>query len=137
MTRINVLNVEDLTNDHLLAEYKEITRPFNKAYKRLLSGKLDFTRYDSYRLNTGHETFFFDKLQWLYHRYHQLRDELLRRGYNINQESFNKISRTFIDRLSESKLWGWYEPTSEDKYLNMARLVNRTNLESVLEELSK
>ena len=135
MTRINVIPVECLTDKHLLAEYKEITRPFNKAYKRLMNNKLDFDRFDSYRLNAGHETFFFDKLHWLYFRYHLLRDELLRRSFNINLAKFDKIACKLFNNLSNSCLWNWYTPTPDDIYLNMARLAKRSNLEKVKKEL--
>ena len=67
MTRINIVPVATLTNSHLLAEYKEITRPFNKVLARIekhgLNNALKGVNIpDRYVLGTGHESFFFDKL---------------------------------------------------------------------------
>ena len=38
MTRINVVDVKTLHFKHLLAEYKEITRPFKKVRNRQKKG---------------------------------------------------------------------------------------------------
>lgn len=138
MTRINVVPVECLTDKHCLAEYKEITRPFNKVIKRINNGTTDdVTISAKYLLGTGHETFFFDKLYWLYFRYHELRDELIKRGININVKKFDTIACKFYNTLSDHKWWNFYNPTPEDMYLNMARLAKRSNLDNVLNELGE
>ena len=89
MIRINVVPVETLTDKHLLAEYKEITRPFNKVIKRIENGTInDVVIPPKYCLGKSHETFFFDKLGWLYQRYNDLHTELDSRGVNLNIDSF-------------------------------------------------
>ena len=135
MTRINVVPVQTLKNDHLLAEYKEITRPFNKVIKRLEKGKTDINIPKSYRLGSGHETFFFDKLKWLYNRYHALRIELIRRGFKIDLEKYDEIRCSFYRQLSSTQFWNDWQPTPEDMYLNMARLCVRSNMDNVLDEI--
>lgn len=141
MTIINCVPVETLTDEHLLAEYKEITRPFNKMVRRIdLHGEdhaiSNIIIPDRYVLGSGHEAFFFDKLEWLFKRYFIVYDELLDRGFNLDSPKFFSITRDIKTRLSHTKYWCDWNPTPEDMYLNMARLVKRTKLVSVKEELS-
>ena len=136
MTRINVVPVETLTDKHLLAEYKEITRPFNKVIKRLENGTYHSVVIPTkYCLGKGHETFFFDKLGWLYGRYISLYRELISRNVNVNHEKQEEIRSVFYGTLHATKAWGQYTPTPEDMYLNMARLAKRSNIDEVLNEL--
>ena len=55
MTRINVVPVEVLSDKHLIAEYKEITRPFKKVVNAVEKGKTinDFNIQDKYVLGKG------------------------------------------------------------------------------------
>lgn len=136
MTRINCVPVECLTNTHLLAEYKEITRPFNKVIKRIEAGTMgDVVIPEKYCLGKGHETFFFNKLNWLWWRYYELFSELMRRGVNVDGAKFNELHELFIVELGNGDSWGNWHPTPEDMYLNMARLAKRSKLDNVLEEL--
>lgn len=142
MTRINVVPVECLSDQHLLAEYKEITRPFNKVLKRIEkygyeNALSDCIIPEKYTLNTGHETFFFNKLKWLYGRYTLIGNELYFRKVNVAWDKFDTISKEFWKKLNQTKYWKTWEPTPEDMYLNMARLVKRSKSEKVVEELEK
>ncbi len=137
MTRINVVPVETLTDKHLMAEYREMTRPFNKVIARIEKGTTGSIKIPPrYCLNTGHETFFFDKLKWLWIRYGQVCDELIGRRFNINLRRFCDISNHFRMVLEHTEFWNDYQPTPEDMYLNMARMTKRSNLDNVLEELA-
>lgn len=136
MTRINVVPVETLTNKHLMVEYNEITRPFNKAKKRLLNRTFHKVKIPTkYCLGAGHETFFFDKLKYIAVRYVQLHYELNRRGYNLDHALFNSVCED-MNEFSTSRAWNDYVPTPEDMYLNMARLCKRSRLDNVLDELA-
>lgn len=64
MTRINCIPVEELSNEHLRAEYREMPR-IAKAAKRLPNPPL------SYRMGNGHMKFFYDKGEWLRKRYEE------------------------------------------------------------------
>lgn len=55
MTRINCVPVEELTDKHLLAEYRELPRIFNLA-------RAVEDAPTEYVLGTGHMKFFYDKL---------------------------------------------------------------------------
>lgn len=137
MTRINVVPVDMLSDKHLLAEYKEITRPFNKVHKRLLNNSLKLVEIPSeYCLGKGHETFFFDKLEWLYYRYIELAGELLNRKFSLNLDKYSDIRSFILDTFYNTDLWNDYTPTPEAYYLNMARLAKRSNMVKVIEELT-
>jgi len=80
MTRINVIPVEELTNKHLLAEYRELPR-ISRAARHPKQGE-QFP--NSYVLGAGHVKFFYDKGTWLAKRFNQLVNEMHIRGYNTN-----------------------------------------------------
>lgn len=82
MTRINVVPVEELCDQHLLAEFRELTRIPNCV----ASGKLKYhydDRSDRYILGSGHVKFFTNKLGWLKDRYDHLYVECRKRGFNV------------------------------------------------------
>ncbi len=82
MTRINVIPVTELCDQHLLAEFRELTRIPNCV----LSGKLKYDYPDrplSYTLGAGHVKFFTNKLGWLLRRYNDLFVECRERGFNV------------------------------------------------------
>ena len=71
MTRINIIPVSELTDQHLIAEYREITM-IPAALTRTLNSKSGFIKKkipDRFTLNTGHVYFFYDKGLYLYNRY--------------------------------------------------------------------
>ena len=83
MTRINIIPVEELHDQHLIAEYREITM-VPAALNRTLKSKkgLDKTKISrNYTLNKGHVYFFYDKGEYLDKRYNQITQEMKRRGF--------------------------------------------------------
>ncbi len=139
MTRINVVPVETLTDKHLMAEFREITRSFGKVRKRLESGVGLPNIPDKYLLGTGHESFFFNKLSWLHLRYTRLTHECIRRGFNLNIDNVASICDSMRDLIKSSEYEGLddvcWKPTPEEMYLNMARLCKRSNLDNVKAEM--
>lgn len=127
MTRINLIDPKILTNKHLMGEYHEITRPFNKMINRIEKGNLKFSPPEQYVLGSGHETFFFNKLLFLYKRHKKIKKELIKRNYNININNYKKIRKEFKKKLSKTPYWNDYKPTPEECYLNMERLIERNN----------
>lgn len=103
MTRINVVAVQDLSDKHLLAEYKELPRIFTAVLKHQANNKkpLDFNIPAKYKLGTGHVTFFYDKCLWLRKRYAQIYAELSVRGFNLNSDLINSICKDFDHINSE------------------------------------
>lgn len=80
MTRINLVPVQELADQHLMAEYREIPRMAAFAAKTKKT-KNDIPMY--YRLGTGHMIFFLDKAKFLEDRHKLVKSELLRRGFNL------------------------------------------------------
>lgn len=72
MTRINCIPVERLTDQHLFAEFREITRVSTLA-KPLRT-------YGQYTMGTGHIKFFYNKGEYLANRLVELQNEMDKRG---------------------------------------------------------
>ena len=71
MTRINIVPVQELFDQHLMAEYREITM-VPAALNRTLNSKrgLDKKKIPKkYTLNKGHVYFFYNKGLYLHKRY--------------------------------------------------------------------
>lgn len=122
MTRINVIDVKDLADQHLMAEYRELPM-VHGSLKRTLNSKrgFDVRRIPAkYTLNTGHVTFFYNKAQYLYNRYNELVDELRNRGYEISPEDRVVDWNVFPDYC-----WKDYQPTVESQFINAERIVQR------------
>ena len=115
MTRINVVPIEELTDQHLFAEYREITRLFPLSLKANERGfKQDVYEYV---LGTGHVKFFYDKLGFIEIRYFKLKEELLLRGYNITLKDDIVHYRKLIPDMYND-----YVPTVEAIKLSRARI---------------
>lgn len=128
MTRINVVHVEELTNKHLFAEYRELPRAMRRAvlagYKNKPVSSINIA--PAYKLGTGHELFFVDKCEWLYNRWLLLRNELIKRGYNLGDE-FQMIvkSRAKHIRRHAKRFYNEYLPVGDAHMINRARIAER------------
>ena len=135
MTRINLVEPHQLTDKHLMAEYRELPRIFTAVLKLQAQGKTpaDVVIPDHYVLGTGHMKFFYNKISWLIDRYSNLFQELTARGFELDRNLFTKVSESSID-INGSWTF-WYTPRPEDIYLNMVRLCKRSNIPSVIGEI--
>ena len=116
MTRINVVSVTELCDQHLLAEHRELTRIPNDIVKR--EGKVPLSTAKAYLLGAGHVTFFRNKLKFLKNRYDALHQECLDRGFNVVYK--------WPEQASEYvELWQDYAVTEEDILLNQKRIQER------------
>ena len=80
MTRINLVPVEELSDQHLLAEHREIKRIPNM----ILKGKYNLDNIPKkFTLGKGHVKFFYNKLSWLHDRYYELHLECLYRHFKV------------------------------------------------------
>ena len=88
MTRINLVPVKELMDQHLIAEYREITMVPAALQKTIKSKQgLQLTNIPkSFTLNKGHVTFFYNKGEYLFNRYSQLVKEMKNRGFQPNKE---------------------------------------------------
>jgi len=125
MTRINTIDPKHLTDQHLMAEYRELPM-VNAALNRSLSSKrgVDHTSIPkAYTLNTGHVRFFYNKGSWLHDRYNLLISHLRDRGYDINPES--RVVKW--DHFRYNGLYNQWKPDAAAHSINLERLVERLN----------
>lgn len=134
MTRINLVPVEELADQHLFAEFREIKMVPRSLNRSVLSsmkksnGKNFLIQLrdkipKTYTLNKGHVTFFYDKGKFLEKRFQLLREELIKRGYGIN---LNAV----MDELGIYKELGdmWtcdYFPTPQEIEISRERIQQR------------
>lgn len=140
MTRINIVPVEMLTNEHLRGEYKEITRVFTLSRKHFeRTGELrPKDAPASYVLGEGHVKFFYDKLNWVLQRYMKLHAVMKQRGFNPDRALYQEVSFSaaeFAGFHHDRSTWPEFSP--EEYYLSMARIAGRSQLPAVLSELGK
>lgn len=124
MTRVNVVPVTELSRQHLVAEYRELPRLFNlvrAAYWRGATGQMYRDAYPHYRMGVGHVLFFYGRLGFVVERCIQLKDEMLRRGYNPVHKA-DAIDVTGID----NDWFGYWTPTAEALEFNRARIRERS-----------
>lgn len=84
ITRINIIPPSELTDQHLIAEYREITM-VPGSLKRTLSSKngvVESKISKMYTLNKGHVYHFYNKGLYLAKRYIKLIEEMKHRGFN-------------------------------------------------------
>ena len=118
MTRINIIPVSELTDQHLIAEYREITM-VPAALTRTLNSKSGFIKKkipDRFTLNTGHVYFFYDKGLYLYNRYDNIVEEMILRGFNLD------VKRLFPKGIFPSELFNDWTPNIEDQELVRDRI---------------
>ena len=83
MTRINLVNPKELTDQHLVAEYREIFMVGSSLQRSMKSKSWNKTINNipkEFTLNKGHVTFFYNKGKYLDKRYTKLVNEMKRRG---------------------------------------------------------
>lgn len=122
MTRINLVDPKELCDQHLLAEWRELTRIPNSIVSNKLNTSFIPSRYTVRTASNpsggvGHVKFFINKLKFLHKRYNSLLVELHLRGFSC--ENF------WPQVTFPSELWGDYLPTIEAINLNRERIKER------------
>lgn len=119
MTRINCIPVEELSNKHLVSEYRELPRVFGliKGYQKRKRKSMIPSKYV---LGTGHVTFFYDKALYLLNRQKQLVSEMQRRGYKPQFTNCDDL----LNGIEPKYINDW-QPTKEAIALNKARIRER------------
>ena len=121
MTRINIIPPSELTDQHLIAEYREITM-VPAALSRTLKSKAGFNPNrinEKYTLNTGHVYFFYDKGLYLNKRYNELIEEMKLRGFNPDPD------KKFPKEIFPSELYNDWMPTLEDQKIIRKRIAEK------------
>jgi len=111
MTRINLVDPSELTDQHLIAEYREIFMVGGSLRRTLVSksGYIEDRVPKRYTLNTGHVYFFYNKGAYLHKRYHELIDEMKKRGF---QPDKSRVFPTSV--FKDNGLYNDWMPSVED-----------------------
>ena len=120
MTRINLIDPRELTDQHLRAEYRELPRAFPLATAALLRHRGDPRRVPGpvrYTMGTGHVAFFYTRTDYLSARQLAIIIEMQRRGYSPTHT-------TAPPPVAGYPLSGW-QPDAADIAVSLARLRER------------
>ena len=119
MTRINVVDPDELTDQHLIAEYRE-SRLLCANLQRTLNSKHGFQEKKvpkEFTLNSGHCYFFYNKGKYIHERYESLRKEMQKRNFSADLD--------FPVEKWPSHLYNDWIPTERDKNIVRERIALR------------
>ncbi len=125
MTRINLVEPSELTDQHLVAEYREIFMVGSSLQRSLKSKNWEKTRVNipkKYTLNKGHVTFFYDKGKYLCKRYDSLIEEMKNRGMKPDSE------RKFKTEQWPNELFNDWTPEEDDYNVIRARIKEKIEM---------
>ncbi len=131
MTRINVIHPSQLCDEHLRAEWRELTRipngiaagkldPYNRSH--LIPAAYTVQTADNPKGGKGHEYFFTDKLLWLRRHYLDIIRECKKRGFD---KCTNRWPNDEVNNSTHASLWNDWEPTIRARLLNQQRIIER------------
>jgi deoxyribonuclease (pyrimidine dimer) len=126
MTRVNLVPAEELTDQHLFAEFRElkmIPKSLARSIRaRGLEGVVKMIPA-AFTLGKGHVSFFYDKGAYLGDRYERLRIELSRRGVNFDRSS--RLDPDGVYSEHHATLAGFWTPPPEALVLIRERIASR------------
>lgn len=124
MTRINLVHPSELTDQHLMAEWREI-KMVPAALRRSLRTQSVQTVFNKipkdFTLNKGHVTFFYNKIDYLKERYKALTKELFVRKFNISDTDIE----TIFDKDVPLVCKGNWTPTERDYEIIRQRIAEK------------
>lgn len=129
MTRINLVPVEELTDQHLFAEFREIKMVPQSLKRSIIARGHDAVLNnipEHFTLNKNHVTFFYDKGLYLAERYEKLKDELRKRDYKIDFDA--PMDREFIYANAGKLFIKDYKPTPQALTIVRERIAQRVSL---------
>ena len=120
MTRINVVPVEELSDQHLITEYRELPR--------VIKGNVSTADAPAcYCLGRGHVKWARLHLKFLILRFGDLVDEMLHRGFNVSY--FMSDLYHLADYMHADKdIWHDYDVSADDLEVNRDRLLHKYKL---------
>ena len=122
MTRINLIDPRQLTDQHLMAEYRELPMVMGSLRRSLVSKKGLPTPGAEYTLNAGHVKFFYNKGEFLERRYDALIAELRDRDFKLDPNRKADFS-VFVN----NGLYHDWTPTKQAFEINKQRIIERIN----------
>ena len=124
MTRINLVNPSELSDQHLIAEYREIFMVGSALQRSLKSkswGKTITKLPKEFTLNRGHVKFFYNKGRYLHKRYLKIIEEMKDRGMNPDP------ARKFKREQWPKEFYNDWEPEKEDLAIVRERIKDKVN----------
>lgn len=123
MTRINLVDPAELYDQHLVAEYREIFMVGSSLQRSLASPNWPKKQLpQTFTLNKGHVSFFYNKGEYLLKRYISLIDEMKGRGMNPDP------SRRFKTEQWPDELFNDWVPSETDKDVVRERISQRVSI---------
>ena len=125
MTRINLINPGELSDQHLVAEYREIFMVGSSLQRSMKSKSWSKTINNipkNFTLNKGHVTFFYNKGKYLDKRYQKLVNEMKKRGMNPNPD------RKFKKDQWPKELYNDWRPIQKDYEIIRKRIDEKVSL---------
>nr|AAD33350.1 pyrimidine dimer-specific glycosylase [Chlorella virus]AAD33351.1 pyrimidine dimer-specific glycosylase [Chlorella virus]AAD33360.1 pyrimidine dimer-specific glycosylase [Chlorella virus]AAD33370.1 pyrimidine dimer-specific glycosylase [Chlorella virus]AAD33379.1 pyrimidine dimer-specific glycosylase [Chlorella virus] len=123
MTRVNLVPVQELADQHLMAEFRElkmIPKALARSLRTQTSEKILKKIPSKFTLNTGHVLFFYDKGKYLQQRYDEIVVELVDRGYKINVDA-----KLDPDNVMTGEWYNDYTPTEDAFNIIRARIAEK------------
>jgi len=117
MTRVNLVEVDELTDQHLVAERLELTWVIKSA-RSSLNGKKGLRVHPEFVLGPGHVSFFHDKLGYIIKRFNDITQEMNMRRFNV-QMPLCDVSWVPPHMMKD------YTPTPRDYAIIKARIRER------------
>ena len=125
MTRINLVDPRELSNQHLVAEYREIFMVGSALQRSMKSKNWNKTKQDipsEFTLNAGHVKFFYNKGKYLNKRYQLIVKEMKRRGMSPDS------NRRFKKNQFPLNFYNDWTPTSKDLEIIRKRINEKIKL---------
>jgi deoxyribonuclease (pyrimidine dimer) len=122
MTRINIVPTEELADQHLVAEYREMFMVGSALQRSLKSPNWEKNKKtwpETFTLNSGHVKFFYNKGLYLHKRYDELVSEMKRRGMKPDP------TRKFKREQWPDELYLDWEPTEAEQLIVRQRIQER------------
>ena len=122
MTRINIVPLQELADQHLVAEYREMFMVGSALQRTLASKNRDKSLSsipEKFTLNTGHVKFFYNKGEYLHKRYDAIVQEMKRRGMNPDPE------RKFKREQWPDELYNDWDPNDQELSIVRQRIQER------------
>lgn len=122
MTRVNLVPVKELMDQHLIAECKELHQ-LSGGLRKSFNSKQGLTLDrvpKKFTLGKGHCLFFADKALYIARRYQEIKHEMLQRGFNCNWPEVN------LDNWPKEFHKDW-NPSENDLNIVRERIAQKLN----------
>lgn len=121
MTRINVVPVEELSDQHLIAEYRELPRAVKQNFDLTDAPK-------KYTLGKGHVKWAAQHPGFLINRFYNLCNEMKYRGFIVNFSSSDFNNLVYENKMKLLIEGPVYILSNDDIQINRQRLIEKYKL---------